>query len=935
MRTAAVALLLASVAAAQDVRFHRNRDGLYFEVTLPAPPNLARDHTPRLVPQDEAARCVVPIAAPDGRVAFAGKWAGTADQATFLVLLPCRRGDGVAWTEDVITLQRANARLAEDPKIVNHWADGQMAEFRALAALAPDFSFYDLAQVLTFRRYGAPLAADFGRKPSAAANAQRQLFETYAGGAAVGESLQLGRVMNSDRRDEPLEHEVASLPGIALPEHPWAKMMGDARPAPEPLTAFVPADNYYVHFRGPESLLAFGELLELWGANLIHGFEFQSRDPYLRARYERQLCLPTVRVARALPADLVRGIAITGSDPYLADGSDVTVLVRADSPKKLLEAVDPFLHETRLTFRDRWRADRTLIAGVPVETFVTPQREVSLYRAVVGDVVIFANSPVGMARVLDARSGVVPTLEQSLDFRYMRTVFRADDKSEDGFAFLPDAFIRRLMGPADKIKQKRRAEALGALALMTDAALYAGWDSGRIPADNAELYAAATLVARELSAPDGTEVTWDGRARVATSRVYNTLTFATPLIELPIDRVTASEKAGYEQFRTEYLRLWNRYFDPIGLRFQTDHGRVRMETYALPLVQSDSYRMLRQFSGGGTTTFDPAKLPPATLFQALFRTEIGSGAGDWLAIRLDDDPTWRRRIELLVQRDANPARAPALSREIEKSFWHLPLTVGFGVSDVVAFGQQLRTLYDSNLKGGEPTTEEYRGSTITRLPLDADKLRQLFQLLPLVTQQAGGDNSPFAALLSYVPREEMPDALYQTAVGGGYYLAFRADSLKKLIDHVEESKGTKPAASAAAVNAALFLNPAARETASAVNHYLEWQTRRRALPGTAMWLALYRSGAVPRTATEAEERSAALHWLGFEPVSPDGSPYRYDRRLDEVVNVRHGSPRVPATRETLAVNSPFRRLLERFATLRADLKFREDGLHTVVTFEKP
>src|SRR5206468_6390279 len=115
---------------------------------------------------------------------------------------------------------------------------------------------------------------------------------------------------------------------------------------------------------------------------------------------------------------------------------------------------------------DQLREGKADYHGVAVETFVTPLREVSLYRAALGDFVIYANSPNGLRCVLDAQHGRLPALADALDFQYMRTVFRLEDKQEDGFAFLSDAFIRQLVGPAGKIKEKRRLEALTSLSMV-------------------------------------------------------------------------------------------------------------------------------------------------------------------------------------------------------------------------------------------------------------------------------------------------------------------------------------------------------------------------------------------------------------------------------------------------------------------------------------
>ena len=72
--------------------------------------------------------------------------------------------------------------------------------------------------------------------------------------------------------------------------------------------------------------------------------------------------------------------------------------------------------------------------------------------------------------------------------------------------------------------------------------------------------------------------------------------FATPLVELPIDKVTPEEERDYGFFRNVYLGLWRRFFDPVGMRFSLDEKRVRVETYILPLIQNGEYNQLRDWT---------------------------------------------------------------------------------------------------------------------------------------------------------------------------------------------------------------------------------------------------------------------------------------------------------------------------------------------------
>jgi hypothetical protein len=375
--------------------------------------------------------------------------------------------------EELLTLKRADAQRGT-LDLRRNWAIGQMDEFTVLQKQAPESTFYPLGRLLLARKYGLAEPKDLTEGQPAKETAQRLIFETHAGGAAVAESLQLRRLLQRQRPiDEARTISVSSVLGIDIPQHPWEGMRHGAVPTPEPLASFIPADNYYVRFRELSQLLAFGELLELWGGNLLHALEFQTRDADVRNRYEKQLCLPSVRLAKDVKPDSIQGIAVTGSDPYLVDGTDITVIVHTTRPEEFLTAHDFFIAEAKDAHGYKWEERTSTHRGLTIREFATPWREVSLFRTEVEGYVLCSNSRKALQRAIDARWKAIPPLADSPDFRYMRTVFRADEP-EDGFAFLSDAFIRRLMGPADKIKQKRRAESMGRLALLQNAALFVG-----------------------------------------------------------------------------------------------------------------------------------------------------------------------------------------------------------------------------------------------------------------------------------------------------------------------------------------------------------------------------------------------------------------------------------------------------------------------------
>jgi hypothetical protein len=874
------------------------------------------------------------------------------------------------WVEVPLTLNFAEAKAVPAPKdakagrnpqqraggdnLEGLWAEAQAARFAVLEAQTADFGFYTFARQTTGRKYGvfAPPLNPWG--PQGQGLGQSRLYEITTGAAAVAESLQLNRLRGANFRDEGERAiDVSKVQGVDVAEHPWKQMIGDKKAAPEPLAQVVPDDNYYVHFKTVAKLDAFARLLNLWGGNITHGVEASGRNYYLQDRYEKQLCLKSAVLAKELAPAAVRGVALTGSDPYLREGSDVAVIVHCADKAAVLAAVKPFVTQAEKEFGRRLDEGKEFYRDVAVERFVTPRREVTLYRAAFGDFLVFANSPVGVRRIIDAHLGKHKALADSLDFRYMRTVFGPEDEQEDGFAFLSDPFIRRLVGPASQIKRKRRFEALTSLYMATNGALFTGWETGKLPEDRKVLLASSSLKLAEIYLPEGKEVNWDAGDRRAVSEVYNTLDFSTPLIELPIDRITAMEDREYQQFRAQYMNLWSRYFDPVGIRVALTDKQVRMETYILPLIKSSAYNGLREFSGGGTTAIDPAAISPKTLVQLtqhiapdLMERGMGMGAfgggglfqiglsvarpvlmflGDWGVVRLDDSPVYGKLAEyaLRVQRETDEGHYVGLPDvELMRLVFQVPLTVGVSIKNPLTLAAGLaaaRVAMNDVLPGGvdwAPMEPAYKNVSIVRLrPRPNLEVNRLF------------GNAPDA-------KDPVLPTFYYALIDGVLYVSLSNEPLKGLID-ASSAKREGKKGETVEVNSSLYAAPgAAVKAGDFLRFYLEYVTHERATANLPIRYALYRCGVVGEKAGEETVRTASLRCFGFVPVSPDGAAYRYEARSDEVVNQRHGSLRRPQLQAAVDANSPLGRLLAQIRSVRADLRFREDGVQTVLTIDR-
>jgi hypothetical protein len=566
---------------------------------------------------------------------------------------------------------------------------------------------------------------------------------------------------------------------------------------------------------------------------------------------------------------------------------------------------------------------------VKIDGWRTPAREVSCYRAALGDVIVCSNSLDAIRRVIDAHAGKLRSLADSLDFQYMRTVFERNASKEDGFVFLSDAFIRRLVGPATRIKAMRRGQARSALALASHAAVFAGHEAGTLPADTRALCAQSGLPEAALVVPDGKPVSWDGSRRQAVSEVYGTLQHGTPLLDLPIDRVTGEEKRAYDDFQRNYLRLWTDFFDPVALRFKVGPGPARVDVYILPLIRSPGYRELRALTQGGLLRYDPRQIPPGTVLQLLLRLPVERFdkekglrelrmLGDWGLLHIDGDkfdlalPVQRaieselrqRPFRLPGGRQVRPR--PAIEGELTQAIERGPLSVGVAVRDAAALSKRLLEDWKNNFKpkGKELTERTYRGVTIKEVPLDPDRLG------------------------FFLPRVKV---VFQATVDKGYYLSASEGALKRRIDTVLSLRKAKPGKTEA-VHAALYLAPPRGKVGEALAAFLDWRCHMQAQAGLALWEGLYAGHVVSPSASASARDDAVRRLLGYVPVSPDGttSARAKDRQIQ---NAHHGTLARPTFQAKLPASSNLTKLLSQLRGVRIDLRFREDGVHSSLTID--
>jgi hypothetical protein len=275
-------------------------------------------------------------------------------------------------------------------------------------------------------------------------------------------------------------------------------------------------------------------------------------------------------------------------------------------------------------------------------------------------------------------------------------------------------------------------------------------------------------------------------------------------------------------------------------------------------------------------------------------------------------------VELWVRRDFAAGDEEEWKWKVARAAWQLPVTVGVRIGDKDAFDKLLRDLGRSFDLEGTALVPAYKGVTIRRLPFDVERLTGM---------NLNSVDTP--------DKKRFKPVLYHAQIDGFWCISTSLDSLRDILDRAV-ARRDKPGKDTeqAELNSSLYLAPEAMlSAAGAFRGYLEWESQRRAVANNPLWYVLHRAGVV-EDGGSLQAWQTALRFYGFVPISPDGSSYSYRAARDEIHNEGYGSLRQPELRSTLPDRSPLAQLLDQLRTVRVDLRFREDGVHTILTLDR-
>ncbi len=475
------------------------------------------------------------------------------------------------------------------------------------------------------------------------------LFDMFTGALAVQESLQLD-TMRGERppRGPQKIVKAADLRGPTIKSHPWDSMLKGQSPAVSSLSKLVPADQYFVQTRSLTKLLELIETGDLWSMHLFNQATHDATRSRVGDRLREQIAVRSDPLMRPFYDLVVERVAVTGSDLYVREGSDVTLLFQVKQPAVFAARMNGFLNEAEEHHPNAKRTTGKFL-NVDYVHLATPDRKLHVFSAYPRpDLHVRSNSRVGLERVLSSIAGndrdgaKVERLGETSEFKYIRTLMKEDAAEEDAFIYLSDAFIRHMVGPQLKLTERRRLLAFNHTRMISHAALLHRTQYGKPAASVDELVKAdclpkafvsdqnKILASQQLDRPFDSRysLTADGQSGFCT--VTGSSSDMIPCCEIPLVNITQQEADEYQAFLEQYNSYWRTFFDPIAIRVKIDPKKYRIETIILPLIDNTIYTQFAQALGGEPEPLDELPLPKGNIFSMVMKLDpkskrLGSG----------------------------------------------------------------------------------------------------------------------------------------------------------------------------------------------------------------------------------------------------------------------------------------------------------------------
>jgi hypothetical protein len=663
---------------------------------------------------------------------------------------------------------------------------------------------------------------------------------------------------------------LASLKRPELLRHEWARMLGalSGITPVEPLATMVPAEFYYLRARSFDAFQSLLDRVDRAVTPAVRVLERHRQQLDLSERYRLELGLPQDELSRVLGPHLVHSLVITGSDPMLRQGSDVSLILDVPASETVLNVLS--VKRAQLSQQYPLTATNWAHAGVSVSSYQSVdgrvRQEVASFKRGDGKTfVLLSNSKNAVQRVLDTWTGQHGSLASELDFQYM--LKRDANVAEDVLVYFGDRFVAEVVSPAQRIVDSRRQVAKAELmALSAGSLLFAGL-YGRTPTDAKELGSKPWFGVQRLRHAAGETIGYDKVGGV--SSAWGTPARLTSIIDLPVPkRVSKEEQAAYDQFAQGYQGQWGERIDPIALRVKVSSQQLDAHLRVLPVMNRGDYDDVLRWSGGGLTTRAPS-LPGLAGILAIGdgsplreflsgngRSFLGNKfkldwLGDWVELGLVDDPAL---ADLVIEHGDLPEAPSAPRREegrYEEDYGKVPAYLALDL-DSAAGASIVLTMLREMATGASPDTVKW-----------------------------GEHGKHGETTIMRVAVEDVN--VYYALTKRRLLVSLQASVLERLLDNLDaELKGTP--VTAGGVGGQLVLEvapnagPGSLVAQSAMRTVASWLIEKGVHYSSFYdpWAELLLRGAVrgaPSSVASEEYETLAFRWLGMKPVTAEGKQF--------------------------------------------------------------
>jgi hypothetical protein len=817
-------------------------------------------------------------------------------------------------------------------RIYSDWAEQQNAYFLHLLGYYPQETFFQYCLLQSGERYGIKTPtlerAEFNR-----AEVEASLYDAMTGSLAIQEVLQ-SQVLTGGSRVGDLSVHVSELQPPSLTSLPYAKLLEEKLakkqlPQPHEVTRLIPEDQYFLHFN---TIRAANELLDLannWGNSLLRLFTVRAQDNRLQEKLDEQLCLRRGPLTRLFADGVVAEMAVTGADPFVLEGTDVTVLFRLKQPEAFEKMADGWLADTRKKYPELVERDFNY-RGHKVAARYTGDRQVSSFVVRHGPYVVYSNSHRAVRNLVDTVTGKGRALYDALDYRYVTTLLPPGKGAGAGYFFASEAFVKRLVGPQAKIAEKRRLQCFNNLVMLNNASLFYRLEHGKGPVSLSQLAEERFVDLNKVVCPHGGVYALDAKHDTCTCSLHNRLKYLTPNTELSVLKVSAAERDEYGRYRQRYEQFWQGAFDPIAVRI-TMARRVKLELCVLPFANGSLYRELRSWVDNRPQPIDTRRIarsavvsltavPGRKAIGAFLRGLPGlpealqadptltdlSWLGDRLALHycdgdtiLEIDPTRFRNLNLLPLGPTSVLQQVLATAALKAT--EVPTYFSIDVEDPDKAARLLKRL--------AATVPLQKGKVFTiSTALDAYRLP---------------DYKKHAIYVLSYRIYAVKARLHVALVGNQLVAATKAHVLKEVID----AAAVPPSRNPPSAHMLLRLNVRAL-TRLHNNMSLSWSEKSR-LACHRNTISIYNLLKLYEVQIFRVQRLAEVKY-GVRYFCPEHGVYEYDAPRDQVLCSVHGNRQHSRQNLGLDRRSSFAEFLEGLDEVVAGLRFDDDALHVTV-----